>query len=136
MLITKVQKKSHNHLQDAHYSDDGRLIRRSYRATSPSSNHRSPRDVALLFRVPGEEITGTQRKAHYSETSGISPTPRPHQTVKRLISAGDGEQSVHTLAVLFSPKCVGGRQIRCKIALWRFIPACASELQPDCLCLC
>lgn len=32
--------------------------------------------IAFLFKVQGEEITGTQREAHYSGTSGIRPTPR------------------------------------------------------------
>lgn len=76
--------KSHNHVQDVYdldYRDSAAtLIKLHHRHIH---NDRSLRNVdaaapqiAQLFRAPGEEITGTQRKTHYSGTSGVSPTPR------------------------------------------------------------
>lgn len=117
--------KSNNHLQDVRYLDyrdsAATLIMPHHRHIR---NHRSLRDVdvaapqiASVFKVAGSEITGTQRKAHYSGTSGVSPTPRApsdgetaHQHRERRADCS------HTRCFVFSQLC--RRKIdRCKIAL-------------------
>lgn len=81
--------------------------------------------IASSFKVAGEEITGTHRKRPIIPQH-LAPV-RLHwlrQTVKRLISVGNGKQIVHTIAVLF-PRKTCRRQIdRCVIALWCCIQSC------------
>lgn len=77
--------------------------------------------IASLFKVAGEEITGTQRKAHHSGTSGVSRTPQTpsdsetaHQYRKRAADCS------HNRCFVCSQLC--RRKIdRCKIAFWCFI---------------
>lgn len=76
------------------------------------------------------EITGTQREAHYSGTSGVSGL---RQTEKQLISTENGEQIVHTLAVIVFSRLWRREIDRCRIALLCFIQAvCQNQSQIVC----
>lgn len=62
-----------------------------------------------------------------------------HQTVKQLINTKNGEQIVHTLAVLFSSNCGGGRQIGVRLLYGVLFRLCvrikANVFVPLCECL-
>ncbi len=79
--------------------------------------------IASLFKVAGEEITGTQGKAHYSGTSGVSPTPRASSDAETAHHHRERRADCsHTRRFVFSQLCRWMTD-RCKIALWRFSQA-------------